>query len=376
MTPEFARRYVALTRKELCQLKRNHKLIIQLLVPPTVLLILWGYALNPEVKNLRTAVLDYDRSPQSRELISALTEIEAFRIVALPLNDGELQRSFDLREIEAAIVIPPDLSRTLARGETARIQLLLDAVMANSAAVAAGYLRQSLAAFNRGISFEITPPGGGTGGAVLRTAAFYNPGLHYSWFYLTAVMGIVLFLDGSLVASAIAVREKEVGTMEQLLMSPAQSLEILLAKTTPPLVLINVGLLMSLFFANTLFDLPLRGSFWLFAFAGLLAAWAAMGLGILIATFSSSQQQAQFLTFFINPPLVLCAGAFSRVENLPDALRWLVVINPLGYLVRVLRAVAIKGAGIADLWQPLACLAVTTVGLYALSAWRFRKQLG
>lgn len=376
MTPAFLRRYVALTRKELCQLKRNRKLIIQLLVPPTVLLILWGYALNPEVKNLRTAVLDYERSPRSRELISALTEIEAFRIVTRPLNDGELQRSFDLREIEAAIVIPPDLSRTLARGETARIQLLLDAVMANSAAVAAGYLRQSLAAFNREISFEIAPPGGGAGGAVLRTAAFYNPGLHYSWFYLTAVMGIVLFLDGSLVASAIAVREKEVGTIEQLLMSPAQSLEILLAKTTPPLVLINLGLLTSLFFAHTLFDLPLRGSFWLFAFAGLLAAWAAMGLGVLIATFSSSQQQAQFLTFFINPPLVLCAGAFSRVENLPDFLRWFVVINPLGYLVRVLRAVAIKGAGLADVWQPLACLAVMTVGLYALSAWRFRKQLG
>jgi ABC-2 type transport system permease protein len=208
----------------------------------------------------------------------------------------------------------------------------------------------------------------------VRPAYLYNPGLVTSWHYVTGVMSIIMFINASLVASALAVKEKETGTIEQLLMTPAQTGEMLLAKTSPVFVLMMVVLFVALGVGMLVFGVPVRGELWLFAVAGALAVLAGTGIGVTIATFSKSQQQAQLLTFFVNPPITLLSGATSPLENMPEFFQRLSYIDPLRYLVTIVRGVTLKDAPWSALWPNLVALAVFAVILFSISAWRFRKQ--
>ena len=183
-----------------------------------------------------------------------------------------------------------------------------------------------------------------------------------------------MFINASLVASALAVKEKETGTIEQLLMTPAQTGEMLLAKTSPVLVVMMVVMAASLIVGILVFGVPVRGSLWLFMIAGSCAALAGIGIGVMIATFSKSQQQAQLLTFFVNPPITLLSGATSPLENMPDFLQKLSYIDPLRYLVKIVRGVTLKDAPWSALWPNLLALCVFAIILFSVSAWRFRKQ--
>jgi ABC-2 type transport system permease protein len=208
----------------------------------------------------------------------------------------------------------------------------------------------------------------------VQAAYLYNPGLVTSWHYVTGVMSIIMFINASLVASALAVKEKETGTIEQLLMTPAQTGEMLLAKTSPVFILMMVVLFVSLVVGMLVFGLPVRGAVWLFALAGALAALAGIGIGVMIATVSKSQQQAQLLTFFVNPPLTLLSGATSPLENMPDFFQKLSYLDPLRYMVMIVRGVTLKNAPWSALWPNLLALVVFAIALFAVSAWRFRKQ--
>lgn len=380
-------RYRSLTIKEFQQLRRNRRLLIQLIVPPTVVLVIFGFALNPEVSHLRTGIVDESRTPQSRELISALTEIEAFDVAAYYGSASGAEAALGRLELDLAIIVPASYADSLRTGRTARVQVLVDAVNANSAAIARGYLAQATADHNAKL---LERQAGQTSARVrmvdsrfprmsgLRAEAvvLYNPGMIHSWFFVSGVISVLMFLNSALVGSAAAVREKELGTIEQLLMSPAQTIELLAAKTTPVLVVVTADLLLALLAAWLVFDLPVRGSLPLLLLAGMLAAIAGTGVGITLATFSSTQQQAQLLTFFLMPPLVLLSGAFAPVETMPQWLQYISWIDPLRYLLVLVRGIALKGAGLAQLWEPLAILAVFAVVLYGVSAARFRRQLG
>ena len=184
-----------------------------------------------------------------------------------------------------------------------------------------------------------------------------------------------MFINGSLVASALAVKEKETGTIEQLLMTPAQTGEMLLAKTSPVFVLLMMVLLIALAISMLVFGLPLKGSLWLFLLSGICAALAGIGIGVMLATVSKSQQQAQLLTFFVNPPITLLSGAASPVENMPKFFQHLSYLDPLRYLVAIVRGVTVKDAPFSALWPNLAALAGFAIFLFAISAWRFREAV-
>jgi ABC-2 type transport system permease protein len=202
----------------------------------------------------------------------------------------------------------------------------------------------------------------------------YNPGLVTAWHYVTGVMSIIMFINASLVASALAVKEKETGTIEQLLMTPAQTVEMLFAKVTPVFILMMVVMFVALGTGVLVFDLPLRGAVWLFAVAGACAALAGIGIGVMVATVSKSQQQAQLLTFFVNPPITLLSGATSPIENMPEFFQKLSYVDPLRYLVTIVRGVTLKNAPWSAIWPNLLVLSAFAVVLFSISAWRFRKQ--
>jgi ABC-2 type transport system permease protein len=385
----FIRRYLALSTKEVQQLRRNRVLLIQLMLPPTIVLIIFGFALNPKVRDLRVGVVDESITTESRGLIDSLAQNVNFKVTHLFTKTRDAEDALRSLDLDLFIVVPHDFARTLGRGQTASVQVVIDAVDANTAQIAQGYLRMALEEYNLS--------GGGGGGVPaakfrsgprivrsgnpepppgvpdVRPAYLYNPGLVTSWHYVTGVMSIIMFINASLVASALAVKEKETGTIEQLLMTPAQTAEMLLAKTSPVFVLMMVVLFAALGVGMLVFGLPVRGALWLFTVAGACAALAGIGIGVMVATVSKSQQQAQLLTFFVNPPITLLSGATSPLDNMPEFFQKLSYLDPLRYMVTIVRGVTLKDAPWSALWPNLVALAAFAILLFSISAWRFRK---
>jgi ABC-2 type transport system permease protein len=383
----FIRRYLALLAKEVDQLRRNRVLLIQLMLPPTIVLVIFGYALNPKVRDLRMGIVDESFTTESRDFIDSLTENVNFNVTHQYTRVEEAEEALKSLDLDLFIVVPTDFGRTLQRGQTADVQVVIDAVDANTAQIAQGYLGLALQEYNSGtisplvvgprrrvMLVNAAHPAPPPGVPDVQSAYLYNPGLVASWHYVTGLMSIIMFINASLVASALAVKEKETGTIEQLLMTPAQTGEMLLAKTTPVFAVMMVVLFLSLGVGMLVFGLPVRGAVWLFALSGALAALAGIGIGVMVATVSKSQQQAQLLTFFVNPPLTLLSGATSPLENMPDFFQKLSYLDPLRYMVMIVRGVTLKSAPWSALWPNLLALMAFSVILFAISAWRFRKQ--
>jgi ABC-2 type transport system permease protein len=383
----FFRRYLALATKEFQQLRRNPGLIVQLMIPPTIVLVIFGYALNPKVRNLRLGVVDQSFTAESRDLTDALTENVNFNVTRVYTRPQDAEDALKNLDLDLFLVIPHDFARSLNRGQTGTVQVVIDAVDANTAQIAQGYLKRCLEDYNttRGSAIptearprrtlvRATHPAPEPGAVDVRPAYLYNPGLVTAWHYVTGVMSIIMFINASLVASALAVKEKETGTIEQLLMTPAQTAEMLFAKVTPVFILMMVVMFVALGTGILVFDLPLRGALWMFAVAGACAALAGIGIGVLVATVSKSQQQAQLLTFFVNPPITLLSGATSPIENMPEFFQKLSYFDPLRYLVTIVRGVTLKNAPWSSMWRNLVVLSIFAVVLFSISAWRFRKQ--
>ena len=384
--PAAIRRYLALTVKEVQQFRRNRVLLIQLMLPPTVVLIIFGFALNPKVRGLRLGVVDESYSPESRNLIDALSRNVNFTVAGQYVRAQDAEDALRNLDLDLFIVIPNDFARTLGRSQTAHVQAVIDAVDANTAQIAQGYLGTALEEYNLKAGgglmepYHIRPtlvnsghPAPPPGIPAVQSAYLYNPGLVTSWYYVTGVMSIIMFINASLVASALAVKEKETGTIEQLLMTPAQTGEMLFAKTSPVFVMMMVVLFVALGVGVLVFGVPVRGSLLLFAAAGAFAALAGIGIGVMVSTVAKSQQQAQLLTFFVNPPITLLSGATSPLDNMPDFFQKLSYINPLRYMVTIVRGVTLKNAPWSALWPNLVALIVFSVILFSISAWRFRK---
>ncbi|HYL71057.1 MAG TPA: ABC transporter permease, partial [Candidatus Dormibacteraeota bacterium] len=223
----------ALTVKEFRLLGKNRRLVVQLTLPPTVFVVLIGFALNPDVHDLRLGVTDLSRTPASRELISAISENRTFRVAGYYASAAALGDEIGRRRLDAGVVIPPDYDRLRANQLAAPVQVLVDAVNANTGTIASGYLAQIFADYNQRSPGAAPLSATGVINVSSAVTVLYNPGLESSWFIVTGVMSMLLIINGSLVAAGLVVREKELGTIEQLLMTPAQTLEILLAKTFP-----------------------------------------------------------------------------------------------------------------------------------------------
>ena len=366
----FSLRLWALFIKEFHQIRRNRRLVILLIIPPTLNIILFGLALNPDFENLRLGVVDYSATPESRELASAFTEGLVFRIDGYYSSPGDLGRAIGKGGLDAGLVIPLDFAKRRARRETAEVQLVVDAVNANTATIAGGYAARIIGSLNEKIAMStvratVTP----------HLTLLYNPGLKSSWFITTGVIGLLLVLQGSVVSSASLVREKEVGTIEQLLMTPASSSELIIAKVAPIFLLLALDIGLALGVARLVFGVPMRGSLSLFFLSASLCVICGIGLGMMIATFTRTQTQAQLMGFFTNPPLAILSGATTPIEAMPAWLQPFTAINPVKHFAVIARGIMLKGSGVDVLYRELLALAVIALVMISLSAWRFRKQL-
>jgi ABC-2 type transport system permease protein len=334
---------------------------------------------------LNLGILDWSRTPESRELIAGLTESRAFRLKQLYVSPENLSAALSRGEVKAAVVIPYDFSRDLHRGKTATVQFLLNAMDANTATIAKAYAEGVVASYNAKLGDsglharfrQINTAQVGRSGEVVLTPAFlYNPGLVSSWFTVTGIFGLLCILNGSLVSAAAMVKERERGTIEQLLMSPAGTSEIIVAKIAPLFILLCLMATMATLIMKLVFHVPFQGSYLLVLTGAALCVLSGIGIGTVIATFTNSAEQAQLTSFFVNPPLATLSGALTPVEAMPHWLQPVTIFNPIYHFGVISRSALLKGAGIHTLWPHFAALLLFTVILVSLSVWRFRKQLG
>jgi ABC-2 type transport system permease protein len=380
----FNYRVRALVRKEFGQIRRDRRLAISLILPPVLQLTLFGFALSATVTNMRLGVLDDSRTPESRELIATLTESKSFRLAGYYDSVNELGKAISQGKLDAGVVIPYDYTRTLRRGRPTTVQILLNAMNANTATISQSYAEGVIQSYNaglrgQGIHVSVQKIGAAQlshRGVISLVADFlYNPGLVDAWFIVTGVFGLLLILNSSLIASAAMVKEREAGTIEQLLMSPASTTEIIIAKITPLFVLLCAMMLLALVVLKVVFHVPFHGKLLFMFFGGVLCILSGISLGTVIATFSRSAQQAQLTAFFINPPLVSLSGALTPVEAMPTWLQPFTIVNPIHHFAAIARAGLLKGSGFSALWPNFLALFTFTVVLVALSVSRFRKQL-
>jgi ABC-2 type transport system permease protein len=370
-------RMAALVRKELLQLTRNRRLVFMLIVPPTVQIVLFGFALNPEVTRLRLGVVDESRSVESRELVSAFGESLSFRVTSLYASSEALGDALRDGELDAGLVVPSDYARERIRGFPAEIQILLDATNSNTAAIAGSYASRIVADLNaRSSQPVVAVPSRKPPSVVASVTLLYNAGLENSWFIATGMIGTLLVLMGSLVAAASMVREKETGTVEQLLMTPASATEIVIAKIAPILVLLTLDIGLALAVCRLVFAVPARGSLLLLFGSGMLCVFAGIGVGVFIATFTASQQQAQLMSFFVNPPIALLSGVATPIEAMPEWMQPLTYVNPVRHFATISRGVLLKGVGIDVLFPNVLMLVIAASLLVGVSMWQFRKRLG
>jgi ABC-2 type transport system permease protein len=374
----------ALMQKEFNQIRRDRRLAFSLVLTPTLQLLLFGFALSAEVTNLRLGVVDDSKTPESRELIATMSESRSFRLAGYYFSVGDLGEAINRNHLDAGLVIPYDFARDLYRGRATTVQVLLNAMNANTAAISQGYVEGVIQAYNQTLLAEglradfrriAAPDVSRRGQAMLRPALLYNPGLVDSWFIVTGVFGLLLILNSSIVASGAMVKEREAGTIEQLLMSPASASEIIIAKITPLFFLLCLMALLAIGIIKLAFRVPFHGGLILVLSGAALCVLAGISIGAVIATLSKSAQQALLTSFFVNPPLATLSGAFNPVEAMPQWLQPLTVINPIHHFASIARASMLKGSGLADLWPNFLGLLVITLALFALSMWGFRKQL-
>jgi ABC-2 type transport system permease protein len=380
----FNYRLRALIKKELAQTRHDRKLMFSLTVLPVVQLTLVGFALSAAVTDVRLAIVDDSRTPESRELIATLTESKSFRLAGYYSSVDQLGDAVSQGKADAGMVVPYDYARDLLRDRQTTLQFLLNATNANTATISRGYAESMIQRFNvgllgQGIHVRTQPIAGSNlasrGQVQLEPAFLYNPGLVDSWFIVTGVFGLLLILQSSLICSAAMVREREAGTLEQLLMSPASTSEIIIAKITPLFLLLCVMMFIALGVLKFAFKVPFHGNVLLLLAGGALCILSGISIGTVVSTFSKSAQQAQLTTFFVNPPLSSLSGALNPVEAMPKWLQPLTVLNPIHHFATIARGSTLKGGGFMELWPNFLSLLMITLVLGSLSVWRFRKQL-
>lgn len=369
-------RLFAITRKEFIHIVRDPRTLAVMLLIPIVQLILLGYAATTDIRHLNTAVYDADRSPQSRALIEAYRASDYFAINYFAANEAELAGMLDRGDIRAAFIIPAGYANQLARGETAQVAVLLDgsdpavATTAFAASQSVGQAQNTRVLQQRlGVDIKTL------GGIEIRPRVWYNPELKSSNYMIPALIGLILqFLTTMFTALAI-VREREQGTIEQLVVTPIRSWELIVGKLIPYVAIAFFDLAEILIFGVLWFDVPIRGSIPLLAATSFLFLLTTLGTGLFISTISNTQQEAMLITFLINLPGIFLSGFFFPLEAMPGFLQFLSYFIPLRYMLVILRGIVLKGVGLEPIFSPVVALAIFGFLILIGASLRFRKRL-
>ncbi|MBI3890501.1 MAG: ABC transporter permease [Candidatus Wallbacteria bacterium] len=368
------RRILALVYKESLQIARDRRIRTLIVSMPITLLVIFGYGFNNEVRHLKTAVLDLDHGSYSRGLLERFRSSEYFDLVRHVATEEELAACLDSGETKMGIQFPPDFTRALAKGRRSTLQLLVDGSDSNASSLSMSYARGVIQDFSvrqvMGLESEdqFIP-------IDVRPRVWYNPDLEQVNYMVPGIIGVLLLQLTIVVTAMAVVKEKELGTIEQLMVSPIRPFEFILGKTVPYAFLCWLDMLLILALSYVLFGVTVKGSLGLLLSLATLFLCSGLGLGLLVSTVSDTQQEAILTSIFIYLPSILLSGFIFPIESMPFPIQLITFIIPLRYFLVILRGVIVKGIGIGYLWRESGVLLIFTALSLGLAARAFRKTM-
>jgi ABC-2 type transport system permease protein len=359
---------------------------IILFIPPIMQLIVFGYAANTDIRNISLAIYDLDRSPESREMIERFSSSGYFRITRQAKNPHEISRWMDEGKISAALQIDEGFAREILKRQGTAIQILVDGTDSNTASVVMAYAQRIAAEYSRQVLekrlnrlLDIPPPMKKPffrkGGVQVQSRSFFNPNLESRNFYVPGIIALLIMLVTLILTCMAIVREREIGTMEQIIVSPIRPVELILGKTIPFALIGYIDVALVTLVGVFLFEVPIRGSIPLLLLATTLYLLSSLGIGLFISTISRTQQQAMMTMFFFFVPAILLSGFIFPIANMPEGVQYLTYANPLRYFLIIIRGIFLRGSGLEVLWPQMLALAIIGATVFTFSSMRFRKRL-
>jgi ABC-2 type transport system permease protein len=364
--------------KEFIQVLRDPRMKALIFIMPVIQLIMFGYAVTTDVDHIKTAVCDLDKSPQSRALIERFTASGYFTVVDRTDRPERLGELLDRGKATIGIQINRGFADDLRSGRQAAIQTIIDGTDSNTGTVAMDYAQRITQEFSkaRAAPIELTQLAQAqTNPIELRSRAWFNPDLKSRYYNVPGVIAVVVLLISLLLTAMAIVREREIGTMEQLMVTPIRSFELILGKTLPFVLISFIDVLVVTAIGVSWFHVPIQGSLGLLLFGAGLYLMSTIGIGLFISTISQTQQQALMSSFFFYLPAVLLSGFMFPISNMPEPAQWLTYLNPLRYFLVIIRDIFLKGSGLEILWPQFAALAVLGTALLLISSLRFKKRM-
>jgi drug efflux transport system permease protein len=373
------RRLFSLIRKEFIQIVRDPRTLYITIAIPVIQLFLLGYTATSDVRNVPLAVFDQDHSPAARRLLDAYRAADYFTLAYDANSEGELRTLIDGGQARAGLIIPADYGEAILAGRSARVTFVLDGSDPNSASTslaaaqligqahATGILVERLG--QQGLTFGQSPP------VEVTTHVWYNPDMISAFFMIPALIGMILQLLTSMLTATAIVRERERGTIEQLIVTPIRSWELILGKIIPYVLIAFLDTLEILVVGTWWFKVPIRGSLGLLLALSGLFLISSLGIGLFISTAARTQQEAMMLAYFTMLPTIFLSGFFFPLNAMPLVLQWISHLVPLRYYLIIIRSVILKGVGIEALMPEVLALALFGVVLMGAAALRFRKRL-
>jgi ABC-2 type transport system permease protein len=383
-------RIIAILRKEFIQVLREPRMRFLIFLPPIIQLIVFGYAVTLDVDHARIAWMDMSRTPESRALRACFEGSGRFDVVALPANQEEVQQLLDRSQVHAVVAVLPGFARDLARGRSAQVQVLLDGTDSNTASLVSAYAAGVISDFagrikpnprNNQQIIQVTKVttrgklGLPESSVVPSTRVWFNSDLRSRNYFVPGVAANILLMVTLMLTAQAIIREKEIGTMEQLMVTPMRPIELMLGKTLPFALVGMVNMLLVTGAALLIFRIPFRGNFFLLMFCSLLFLMTSLGAGLFLSTISNTQQQANMGSFFFTTPAFMLSGFTFPIRNMPLPVQYLTYLNPLRYFLEIVRGVFLKGVGVSVLWPHILILAIYGTAVLSLSAVRFHKKL-
>lgn len=371
-------RLVSIIRKEFIQIFRDKRTLVLILVIPIVQLFLLGYAATNDVRNVPMAVFDQSRGSEARALLDAYRAADYFKIAYSVGSESELQALIDRGEARAGLIIPPDYAERLKQG-TAQVAFVLDGsdpTVASTALSAAQLIGQNYATrilaekiSRSGQNFKVQPP------VEVRTTVWYNPDLVSAYFMIPGVIGMILFAITAILTATAVVRERERGTIEQLIVTPIRSWELVLGKILPYTLLALFDTLEVLLVGHWWFGVPIRGSLLLIVLVSALFLLSGLGIGLFASTIANTQQEAMLSVWMTLLPSIFLSGFFFPLDAMPALLQIVSYAMPLRYYLSIIRVLLLKGVGIEMITNDVIALALFGVLIMGAAALRFRKRL-
>ena len=369
----------SLIRKEFIQITRDPRTLGLIIIIPVMQLFLLGYAATNDVTDVPMAVYDLDQSSDSRALIEAYNSAGYFLVTHIISSVEELERLIENGDVRVGLLIPPDYSNSIQTGQSAEIGVIIDGSDPSVAKTALSSTQLIGQAFGAQIQERKLVRSGMTGFITqpveVRTQVWYNPTLEDAYFMVPGIVGMVLFTLTSMVTANSIVRERERGTIEQIIVTPIRPWELVIGKIVPYVILAFINTGEVLLIGSLWFHVPIRGSLWLvFGLSGVFLL-TSLGIGLLASTIASTQQEAMLIVYMIFLPSVFLSGFFFPIAAMPKVLQWISAMIPLRYYLNIIRALLLKGVGITAIQDDVIALAIFGLALMTIASLRFRKRL-